>query len=95
MSDTSEIIKAINKMHESVNDSFKRVYTEIGGCDKRVTEIEKALAIKKALYEEKKEAETDKKNLWQPAIRTISIAGFLALLALAWAKIKAVLDLVQ
>ena len=95
MPDTAKIIKAITDMHSSVNDSFEKVYVEIKGCDKRVTEIETALEVKKALCKERKEKEKVQRDFWKPAIRTITIAGILALLALAWAKIKAVLDLVQ
>lgn len=101
MPDTAKIIKAITDMRESINDSFGKVYVEINGCSNRVTEIETALEVKKALCKKKKEddkkeqdSKKENRDFWKPIIRIITIAGFFALLSIAWEKIKAVLDLV-
>lgn len=83
MPDTQKIINAINAGFEGIN-------AKIDGCNKRVTNIETERAVDKALSEQKKEG----RKSWQILIRTVSVAGILSLLALAWAKIKAVLDLV-
>ena len=83
MPDTEKIISVIN-------EGFKDINVKIDGCNKRVTDVEVKMALDKALLAQKKE---DRKS-WQIVIRTVSIAGILSLLALAWAKIKAVMDLV-
>ena len=83
MPDTEKIINAINAGFESINK-------KIESYDKRITDIEKERAFDKGLSTQKKEAHKS----WQTVIRTVSIAGILSLLALAWAKIKAVMDLV-
>lgn len=91
MADTTAIIKAINDMHKAFDLSLKEVYTEIKGCNSRVNEIEKALEVKRALCKKKKE--DDKKDqakaketrtFWRSILRTISVAGILALCALVW-----------
>lgn len=95
MADTAVVIKAITDMHKSFGLSLKEVYTEIKGCNSRVTELEKALAIKKAVCKEKKEREKEKKenkeikrDYWIPVVRSVSLVGIFALLALAWETIK-------
>ena len=102
MPDTTEIIEAITKMHNAFDGNLDKVYTEIKGCNKRVTEIETALEVKKALCKKKKEDETKQKNFWRPIVRGITLAGTIALFAIAWeymkilwGKVKGILDLVQ
>lgn len=102
MADTPVIIKAITDMHGSFNTSLDKVYTEIKGCNKRVTDIETALEVKKALCKKKKEDEAKQKNFWRPIIRGITLTGTIALFAIAWEymkilweKVKDILDLVQ
>ena len=87
MADTPVIIKAITDMHGSFNTSLDKVYTEIKGCNSRVTEIETALAIKRGICKEKEKREKTKKDYWIPMVRYVSLAGILALFALAWDKI--------
>jgi hypothetical protein len=93
MPDTSIIIKAIADMHSSFIAGLDKVYIEIKASNKRVTEIETTLEIKKALCKEKKEREKTKKDYWIPIVRYVSIAGILALVALAWEKIVAFWDM--
>ena len=102
MPDTTKIIEAITKMHSSFDGSLDKVYTEIKGCNSRVTEIETALAIKKARCEEKKKEEIKRGNFWRPVVRGITLAGTIALFAIAWeyiktlwGKVKDILDLIQ
>lgn len=87
MADTATVIKAITDMHSSFNSGLDKVYTEIKGCNKRVTEIETALAIKKGICNEREKREKTKKDYWIPIVRYVSLAGILALFALAWEKI--------
>lgn len=87
MPDTPKIIEAITKMHGSFDKSLDKVYTEIKGCNKRVTDIETALAIKRGICKEKEKQEKTKKDYWIPMVRYVSLAGILALFALAWDKI--------
>ena len=101
MADTPTIIGAITAMHTAFDKNLDKVYTEIKGCNKRVTEIETALAIKKARCEEKKKEETKRENFWRPIVRGVTLAGTLALFAIAWGytkalweKVKDILDLV-
>ena len=102
MPDTPKIIEAITKMHGSFDKSLDKVYTEIKGCNNRVTEIETALAIKRGICKEKEKREKGQKKLWQPVVRGVTLAGTIALFAIAWdyikilwGKIKVILDLVQ
>jgi hypothetical protein len=39
MPDTTKILLAIAEMHKAINLSFDKVYVEIKGCDRRVTEL--------------------------------------------------------
>ena len=94
MPDTTKIIEAITDMHEAINISFRKVYTEIGNCNNRVVEIEKALAVKKALCKERKEKAKTKRDYWVPIIRVVNIAGILALLTLVWGKLVAIWKMV-
>lgn len=95
MTDSLEIIEAVNKIHTSVNIGFKGVYDKIdekfNDCDKkfdecaeRVIEIETQLAIKKALHKQTKEDKKYSRDYWQYVIRVISVAGILALLSIAF-----------
>ena len=99
MTDPTIILKEITRMHETINQSFEKVYTEIetkfGGCDKRVSEIEKAIAIRKALCAKEKENKKEKKDYWVPILRSVNIAGILALLAIAYEKLKMLWEIVE
>ena len=99
MVDEVTILKEITRMHEAINKSFEKVYAEIdnkfGGCDKRVSEIEKAIAIRKALCVKEKENKKEKKDYWIPILRTVNIAGILALFAIAYEKLKMLWEVVE
>ncbi len=93
MPDTPVIIKAITDMHVSFNTSLDKVYTEIKGCNSRVTDIETALEVKKALCKKKKEDEKkdqekakETRTFWRSILRAVSITGILALCALIYKK---------
>ncbi len=88
------ILETFQKINDSVNAGFKTVYGKIDDynkncnkkyeeCDDRVVEIEKHLAVKKALCKKKKEAEKETKDFWTPVTRAVIIFGVLALLAIA------------
>lgn len=101
MPDTAKIIAAVNGIHESIDAGFTTIHKKIDQHNKRLTEVEAALAIKKALCKERKEVEKrveatkkDKRDYWKFVIRAVSIAGIFALASIAWEKIKAILDLV-
>jgi hypothetical protein len=81
-------------MHKAINLSFDKVYVEIKGCDRRVTEIEETLAIKKAVCKERKEKAKTKRDYWIPIIRIVNVAGILALLTLVWGKLVAIWEMV-
>lgn len=83
MPDTEQIIKAINA-------GFDGIRKKIDEYGLRITALETMEEVDKALSNQKKEG----RKSWQIIIRTVSVAGIISLLALAWAKIKAVLDLV-
>ena len=94
MTEAELIIKAVTDMHASINASFEKVYTEINGCNNRVTEIETVMAVKKALCKEKEKNKKAKKDYWIPIVRSVNIAGILALLVLAWEKLTAIWKMV-
>lgn len=94
MNGSAEVIKAVNKIHDSVNAGFKGVYDKIdekfNDCDEKFDEcaekviiIEQKLAIKEALKKQTKESKKYSKDYWQYVIRVISVAGILALLSIA------------
>lgn len=91
MPETAKIIEAVNGVvngiHKSINTGFDTVHQKIDKkfkqCDDRVTKIETTLAVKKALCEKKKENEKQKVDYWQYIIRSLSVAGILALLIIA------------
>mgnify|MGYP006959932771 CR=1 FL=1 len=62
MADTATVIEAITKMHKAFDLSLKEVYTEIKGCNSRVTELETDLAIKTGIWKAKKGREKEKKE---------------------------------
>ncbi|MEA3313038.1 MAG: hypothetical protein U9Q18_01535 [Caldisericota bacterium] len=95
MPDTATIIKALTDMHKAIDKSFNGVYERIETSNKRVTKIEKDLAVKKALCQERKESEIAKKDFWRPVIRTISVAGILALCTIAWSKLNVMWDKIK
>ena len=99
MSDETVILKEIVKMHDAINKSFEKVYTEIGDkfsdCDKRVSEIERAIAIRKALCKKEKDDKKEKKDYWIPVLRAVNIAGILALLTIAWEAFKKIWGIVE
>lgn len=87
------VIKAITDMHGSFIVSLDKVYIEIKGCNKRVTDIEKALAVKRGVCEEKEkrkkqdqEKAKETKTFWRSILRMVSVAGILALCALVYKK---------
>jgi uncharacterized Fe-S center protein len=101
MPDTAKIIEAVNGIHKSMDAGFIIMHKKIDQHNERLTEVEAALAIKKALCKERKEVEAkaettkkDKRDYWKFIIRAVSIAGIFALASIAWEKIKAILDLV-
>ena len=78
-------------MHSSFDGSLDKVYTEIKGCNSRVTEIETALAIKRGICKEKEKREKqdqaktkETRTFWRSILRAVSIAGILTLCALVW-----------
>lgn len=92
--DTKLILNTYQKINENVNTGFERVHKKIDHysencnkkyeeCDDRVIKIEKKLAVKRALCEERKEAEKKKRDFWTPVSRAVIIAGALALLVIA------------
>ena len=87
MTDTTEIIKAVNGIHESMDTGFTTIHEKMdkkfNQCDKRLTSVETIIEVKKALCRKKKDDEKNKKDYWQPVIRTITIVGILALLGIA------------
>lgn len=100
MPDTVAILKAITKMHSSFDSSLDKVYAEIKGCNIRVTEIETALAVKKALCKKKKEDEKEEqektketRSFWRSILRMLSVAGIIALCALVWGKLIALWEM--
>lgn len=93
MSDTPIIIKAITDMHGSFNTSLNKVYTEIKGCNGRVTDIERVLAVKRGVCEEKEKRKKqdqakakETRTFWRSILRMVSVAGILALCALIYKK---------
>ena len=87
MTDTAEIIKAVNGIHESMDTGFTTIHEKMdkkfNQCDKRLTSVETIIEVKKALCRKEKDDEKNKKDYWQPVIRTITIVGILALLGIA------------
>ena len=87
MADTAEIIEAINNIHKSMDTGFTTIHEKIdkkfNQHNKRLTSVETIIEVKKALCRKKKEEEKNKKDYWQPVIRTITIVGILALLGIA------------
>ena len=87
MADTAEIIKAVNSIHKSMDTGFTTIHEKMdkkyNQCDKRLTNVETIIEVKKALCKKKKDDEKNKKDYWQPVIRAVTIAGILALLGIA------------
>ena len=94
MPDTAQILAALSDMSKNTTAGFTKVYDKIDerfdDCDKRVVSLETEREVKRALCDKKKET----RDYWKVTIRMVSVAGIISLVALAWEKIKAVLDLV-
>jgi anti-sigma-K factor RskA len=96
MPDTAIIVKAITAMHSSFDESLDKVYTEIKGCNSRVTEIEIALAIKRGICKEKEKREKqdqekvkETRTFWRSILRAVSVVGILSLCALIYERMVA------
>lgn len=87
MIETSKIIEAINTIHQSLDIGFDEVYKKLDerfkNCDDRVTQIEREIAIRKALCKKEKEVQKSKKDYWLPVIRAVTIVGVISLLGIA------------
>ena len=83
MPDTAKIIEAVNGIHESMDVGFATIHTKIDQHNKRLTNVETVIAVKKALCKKKKEEEAVKRDYWLPVIRIASAAGLTALLVIA------------
>lgn len=83
----AQVIQVINEGFDKLHTKIDKKFDE---CDERLAHVETKLAVKDALCKQKKE----QRDYWQITIRTITIAGIIALLSIAWEKMKAILDLV-